>query len=195
MKYIAIDIGASSGRLLFGETDKDTLSVEEIYRFQNGPSSDSEGHLVWNVEHIFAEILKGLKIAGEVGKQPDFIGIDTWAVDYALLDKYDRPIGPVYCYRDKRGIEASKIAHTQIPFRTLYGSTGIQYQPFNTVYQLYDDRLTGRLAKAESFLLLPDYLNFLLTGKKKQEYTNMTATGLVNGRTHRIDAEILAVLK
>ncbi len=194
MKYIAIDLGASGGRLIFAEMVDDTLQLEEIYRFTNGPTVNPDGHLVWNVRHIFAQIIKGLKKAGEIGKKPDYIGIDTWAVDYALLDKNDRPIGPVYCYRDKRGEKAAQIVHCQVPFKTLYGSTGIQYQPFNTVYQLYDDRMSGRLKQAETFLLLPDYLNFLLTGVKNQEYTNMTATGLVNSYSHKIDEEIVTVL-
>ena len=194
MKYIAIDLGASGGRLIFGEIVGETLSLEVIHRFSNGPSVGEDGHLTWNVKHMFTEIVKGLKRAGELGKKPDYIGIDTWAVDYALLDKDDRQIGPLYCYRDRRGAQASAKVHTIVPFMTLYGSTGIQYQPFNTIYQLYDDKMAGRLEKAESFLLLPDYLNFLLTGVKMQEYTNMTATGLVNAHTHKIDEEIVTVL-
>lgn len=191
--YLAIDIGASSGRHIIGWLDKGELKLEEIYRFWNGAES-KDGHLVWDTARLFKEVLNGLKKAKELGKIPDYIGIDTWAVDYALLDRRDNLIGEVYAYRDDRTAEAQENVHGKVSFNELYERTGIQFQPFNTVYQLYADKLSGKLDGAASMLMLPDYLSFLLTGVKKQEYTNATSTGLVNAQTHEWDKQVISKL-
>lgn len=191
--YLAIDIGASSGRHIVGWMENGKLKTEEIYRFTNGNETKG-GHLIWNAERLFAEAVNGLKRAKETGKVPSYIGIDTWAVDYALLDREDKRIGEVFAYRDSRTNNSSEAVHRVISFDELYKKTGIQYQPFNTVYQLYADKLSGKIDGAESMLMLPDYLNFLLTGVKKQEYTNATSTGLVNAGTHTWDKEIIEKL-
>lgn len=194
MKYfLAIDIGASSGRHIIGSIGNGTLKTEEIYRFTNGADL-RDGRLVWDTARLFGEIVAGLKHAKAIGKAPSYIGIDTWAVDYALLDKEDNLIGEVYCYRDGRTERAVDGVHRIISFDELYKRTGIQFQKFNTVYQLYADKLSGKIKKAESMLMLPDYLNFLLTGVKKQEYTNATSTGLVNAQTHKWDGDIIGLL-
>lgn len=191
--YLAIDIGASSGRHIVGWLENGVLKTEEIYRFKNGTETKG-GHLIWNTERLFAEVVNGLKRAKEIGKIPSYIGIDTWAVDYALLDKEDKLIDEVFAYRDSRTIKSSEAVHRQISFYELYQRTGIQFQTFNTIYQLYADKLSGKIDNAECMLMLPDYLNFLLTGVKKQEYTNATSTGLVNAETHNWDAHILETL-
>lgn len=191
--YLAIDIGASSGRHIVGWLENGKLKTQEIYRFANGTEGKA-GHLIWNTERLFDEIKNGLKKAKEVGKTPSYIGIDTWAVDYALLDKEDKLIGEVYAYRDSRTIKSSEAVYRIINFDELYKRTGIQFQQFNTIYQLYADKLSGKIDNAESMLMLPDYLNFLLTGVKKQEYTNATSTGLVNSKTHVWDNEIIEKL-
>lgn len=191
--YLAIDIGASSGRHILGCIQNGVLKTEEIYRFKNG-TQRKDGHLIWNAEELFCEIKNGLKKAKEIGKTPAYIGIDTWAVDYALLDSEDRRIGDVYAYRDSRTNKSSEAVHRIMPFDELYSRTGIQFQTFNTVYQLYADKLSGKIENAKSMLMLPDYLNFLLTGVKKQEYTNATSTGLVNAKTHSWDGHILEIL-
>ncbi len=191
--YLAIDIGASSGRHIVGWLDDGKIKTEEVYRFKNGVES-KDGSLVWNVEVLFQEVINGLKAAKSKGYIPVSIGIDTWAVDYALLDKEDKQIGDVFAYRDSRTETAIDSVHRVISFDELYKRTGIQFQPFNTVYQLYADKLSGKIDKAESFLMLPDYLNFLLTGVKKQEYTNATSTGLVNAKTQSWDTEIIEKL-
>lgn len=192
-KYLAIDIGASSGRHIAGWLENGDIKTEEIYRFKNGVES-KEGKLVWNVELLFKEIINGLKVAKEKDCIPVSIGVDTWAVDYALLDKDNKLIGDVFSYRDSRTKQAADDVHRIISFKKLYERTGIQFQPFNTVYQLYADKLSGKTERAESMLMIPDYLNFLLTGVKKQEYTNATSTGLVNAQTHCWDCEILDLL-
>lgn len=195
--YLAIDIGASSGRHILAHMEGGRMVTEEIYRFSNGPKAVFEGNgqcLTWDAPRLFKEILIGLKQAKELGKIPDFVAVDTWGVDYALLDERDEPIGEIYCYRDGRTKTAVPAVHERIPFSRLYERTGIQYQPFNTVYQLFADKRSGRLSGAKSFLMLPDYFHFLLTGVKKQEYTNATTTGMVNALTRSWDEEILGSL-
>ena len=188
--YLAIDIGASSGRHIVGYMDDGQLQIKEVYRFSNG-AENRAGHLVWNAARLEREVVNGLKAAAEQGHKPDFIGIDTWAVDYALLGEGGRIIGDVFSYRDGRTHTATGKVHTAVPFSKLYARTGIQYQPFNTIYQLYADKMNGKLKKAADFLMLPDYLNYCLTGIKKQEYTNATSTGMVNAVTHDWDWEII----
>ena len=196
--YLAIDIGASSGRHIVAYLDNGKMITEEIYRFQNGPEEltayDGKPHLMWTHERLFGEILNGLKKAKELGKVPYAIGIDTWGVDYALLDENDEAIGGTYCYRDSRTEATIPEVHAVLPFAELYAKTGIQFATFNTVYQLLDDVKTGRMAKAKSFLMLPDYFHFRLTGVKKQDYTNATTTGMVNAITHTWDEEIIEKL-
>ena len=196
--YLAIDIGASSGRHILAYIENGKMVTEEIYRFQNGPemimAADGKEHLMWTHERLFSEILNGLKKAAELGKVPYSVGIDTWGVDYALLDENDKEIGGTYCYRDYRTEETIPAVHEIIPFEELYAKTGIAHASFNTVYQLLDDKKTGRMEKAKTFLMLPDYFHFRLTGVKKQEYTNATTTGMVNAITHKWDEEILEKL-
>ena len=191
--FLAIDIGASSGRHIVGWLNGGRMQLKEVYRFSNGAELKG-GHLVWDAERLASEVINGLRAAGEQGFAPSYIGIDTWAVDYALLDENDALIGDVYCYRDGRTQGSIPAVHAAMPFEEFYRRTGIQFQQFNTVYQLYADKLSGRLSGARTFLMLPDYLNFRLTGVKRQEYTNATSTGMVNAKTHTWDNEILAAL-
>ena len=191
MKYaLAIDIGASSGRHIIGYVKNNEIVCEEIYRFPNGVKNVN-GHLIWDVKALFNEVLNGLRKARDLNKIPDVIGIDTWAVDYALLDENDQLIGDVYAYRDNRTDISIPKVHEIFSHEKLYEKCGIQYQPFNTIYQLYEDKLSGRLSTAKTFLMLPDYLNYLLTGIKKQEYTNATSTSMVNTLTKSWDEEII----
>ena len=196
--YLAIDIGASSGRHILAHLENGKMVTEEIYRFQNGPETltayDGKKHLMWTNERLFQEILNGLKKAKEIGKIPYSVGIDTWGVDYALLDENDKEIGGVYCYRDSRTDETIPAVHNIIPFAELYSKTGIQFASFNTVYQLLHDKRSGRMDKAKTMLMLPDYFHFKLTGVKKQEYCNATTTGMVNSVTNTWDEEIIEKL-
>lgn len=188
--YLAIDIGASSGRHIIGWLDGDKMITEEIYRFQNAPTQKENG-LFWDVEFLYGEILNGLKKASEIGKIPKYVGIDTWGVDYALLDEDKKIIGDVFCYRDSRNERSAPAVHKVIPFSELYAKSGIQFSSFNTVYQLFSDKESGKLLSAKHFLMLPDYFNFRLTGVIKHEYTNATTTGMVNTKTHTWDGEII----
>ncbi|MBQ3221428.1 MAG: rhamnulokinase [Clostridia bacterium] len=196
--YLAIDIGASSGRHIVAHIENGKMITEEIYRFQNGPKTriayDGQEHLTWDPETLFSEILNGLKKAKEVGKVPYSVGIDTWGVDYALIGEDGKAIGGVYCYRDSRTDETIPAVHEIVPFEELYERTGIQFASFNTVYQLLHDKNTGRMEKAKALLMLPDYFHYRLTGVMKQEYTNATTTGMVNAKTHTWDEEILEKL-
>ena len=188
--YLAIDIGASSGRHILGWLDNGKLNLEEIYRFKNGATNLGD-KLVWDVKSLFSSIVAGLKKCKEIGKIPSSIGIDTWGVDYALLDENDELISEVYSYRDDRTQKVIDEVHLVVSEEETYKRTGIQKQVFNTIYQLYCDKKSGKLNKAKTFLMMPDYLHFLLTGVKKNEYTNASTTGLLNAKTREWDYEIL----
>lgn len=193
MIHLAIDIGASSGRHIAAWREDDELKMKEVYRFSNLPD-ERDGHLVWNLDRLCREVVGGLKACKEQGIVPDSVGIDTWAVDYVLLDSQDQPILPLYCYRDSRGAEGAELAHKVIPFEKLYERTGIQFQPFNTIYQLCWDKAHGRLDNAADFLMLPEYLSFYLSGVKAHEYTNASSTGLLDAKGRTWDMEIVSAL-
>ena len=152
--YLAIDIGASSGRHILSHMENNKLVMEEIYRFENQMIS-SNGHLCWDIDHLVNEVKNGLKKCKELNKIPSTIGLDTWGVDYVLLDNEDNIIRPVYAYRDNRTQSVIKLVEDKISLNELYSITGIQKQPFNTIYQLYDDLLSGRLKNASN---MPSHL-------------------------------------
>ena len=190
--YLAIDIGASSGRHILGSIEDGKIKLEEIYRFENGISKIGDEYC-WDIQGLFNEIKKGIKKCKEIGKVPKNIGIDTWAVDFVLLDENDEMLGNAVAYRDDRTDGYMEKAFQVIPQDMLYLYTGIQFQRFNTLYQLLaiKDKNSEYLKKAKTFLMIPDYLNFLLTGKKANEYTNATSTQLVNSFDRTWDKNIL----
>ncbi len=191
--YLAIDIGASSGRHILGWMENGKLVLEEVHRFKNG--AEKKGNkLVWDHESLFSSIVEGLKKCKEVGKIPYSIGIDTWGVDYALLDEKDNLIGEIYSYRDDRTLSIIDEVHSIVSEKQAYERTGIQKQVFNTIYQMYCDKKSGKMAEAKSFLMMPDYLHFRLTGVKKNEYSNASTTGLLNARTREWDYEVIEKL-
>jgi rhamnulokinase len=187
-RYLAIDIGASSGRHIIGWRDGSKIRTDEVYRFSYG-MEETDGCLTWNVERIFTEVKKGIRAA--LAKYADIksLSIDTWGVDYVLM-RGGTSVFPCYAYRDNRTESVIADVHAQIPFVELYSLTGIQFQPFNTIYQLYADKLSGRLDGVTDFLMLPEYLMYRLTGVKTKEYTNATTTGLINARTKQYEASI-----
>ena len=133
--YLAIDIGASGGRHILGHMENGLMVTEEIYRFDNG-AVRTEGELLWDTDHIFTEILSGLKACKTAGKIPVSVGIDTWGVDYVLTDADGQKLGKSYCYRDDRTAGADQDVYRIISEEDLYLRTGIQKQIFNTIYQL-----------------------------------------------------------
>ena len=193
--YLAIDIGASSGRHMLASMKDGKIQLEEVYRFPNG-MDDKNGTLCWNVERLFTEIKNGLKKCKEIGKLPVSMAIDTWGVDYVLLDKDDRILGDTVGYRDSRTEGMDEKVYEVIPQDELYARTGIQKQIFNTVYQLMavKESHPEYLEQAESILMIPDYFHFLLTGVKKNEYTNATTGQLVSPKTNDWDYEMIDML-
>ena len=193
--YLAIDIGASSGRHILGHVEDGKIVLEEMYRFDN-KQVHRNGHDCWDMNNLWSGILGGLKACKDAGKVPETVGIDTWAVDFVLLDADGGLIGDAVAYRDSRTDGADKIVESAVSPAELYARTGIQKQPFNTVYQLAALRREHpeQLAQAASLLMIPDYFNFLLTGVKKQEYTNATSTNLVNARAKTWDMELIEKL-
>ena len=191
--HLAIDIGASSGRHILGYIEDGKIRLEEIHRFEDYLKEEN-GSLIWDIEKLVREVNTGIAKCGELGKIPATIAIDTWGVDYVLLDENKQELLPCYSYRDNRNNLIQDEVASIISQEELYGKTGIQKANFNTVYQLYCDKKSGKLDKAAYFLMMPDYLAFKLTGVIKNEYTNATTTNLVNAETKTWDAEILDTL-
>lgn len=188
--HLAVDIGASSGRTILGFVDGGKLKLEEVYRFENYIKKDN-GVLVWDINHLLREVKKGIAKCGESGKIPKTVAIDTWGVDYVLIDENGGEILPAVSYRDNRTHFVQKEISKLITQKELYKRTGIQKQDFNTVYQLCCDKKSGKLSKAKHFLMIPDYIAYKLTGIMKNEYTNATTTNLVNAKTKTWDYEII----
>ena len=188
--YLAIDIGASSGRHILGYIENSKLHLEEIHRFENYITNQN-GTLVWDIEHLVSEVKKGIAKCKEIGKIPCTVAIDTWGVDYVLLDESKQEILPAVSYRDSRTNRVINKVESIISAEELYLKTGIQKQNFNTIYQLYVDYLSGKLDNAKYFLMIPAYLSYKLTGIIKNEYTNATTTGMVNADTKQWDYEII----
>ena len=193
--YLAVDIGASSGRHILSHLENGKIILEEIYRFSNG-MVEVDGEKVWDSQKLFEDILTGMKKCYELGKIPVSMGIDTWAVDFALLDKEDHLIGKTVGYRDGRTKGMDQEVYKVISQDELYERTGIQKQIFNTIYQLMAVKMQKpqELANAKTMLLIPDYFNFLLTGRKVTEYTNASTTQLLHPETKDWDFELIDML-
>lgn len=190
--YLAVDIGASSGRHIIGTVEHGVMALHEVYRFENR-LIEKNGHLCWDMEGLVQNVIEGLKAAHDAGYTPTTVGIDTWAVDFLLLDADGTPIGDPVAYRDDRTAAMREELEPILPFTKLYARTGIQYQSFNTVYQLcaLKKEHPEQLAAAEHFLMVPDYLNYRLTGVMANEYTNASTTALVGAISKDWDDEII----
>lgn len=193
--YLAIDIGASSGRHILGSVSNNELVLEEVYRFQNGMDED-EGTLYWDVNRIFDEIITGMKKCREIGKIPESVGIDTWGVDYVLLDENDRLVGKATGYRDHRTDGVDREVYEIISEEDLYERTGIQKAIYNTIYQLWAHKKHNpeQIEKAQSLLMIPDYFHFMLSGVKVSEYTEATTTQLMDPVSKDWDRELIEML-
>ena len=190
--YLAVDIGASSGRHIVGWTENGTIQTEEVFRFPNG-MVEQDGLLTWDIETMLEYVKEGVRKARERFGQIRSLSIDTWGVDYVLM-RGEKEVLPCIAYRDSRTEAVIPKVHEKIPFSTLYRHTGIQFQPFNTIYQLYADLESGRLEGVTDFLLMPEYLMYRLSGVKAHEYTNATTGGMVNAETGEYDPEIIRTL-
>ncbi|MBQ8276174.1 MAG: rhamnulokinase [Clostridia bacterium] len=190
--YLAIDIGASSGRHIVGWRQGGTIQTREVYRFPNGMRTE-ENRLTWDIVALLTHVKQGIAAAKAVFPEIHSLSIDTWGVDYVLF-RGEQEVLPVYAYRDSRTEETVPLVHGAVDFPALYARTGCQFQPFNTVYQLYHDKISGRLEGVTDLLMMPEYLMYKLCGTKAREYTNATTTGMVNVRTGEFDGEILQAL-
>lgn len=190
--YIAVDLGAGSGRVFLAGLDTGELLFEEIKRFQYPPRKES-GHFRWDFPLIFGEIKKGLQAAGkrakELGRNIYSIGVDSWGVDYGLIDADGNLLANPICYRDGRTKNAPEKVFSQVSRSKIYEKTGIQFLNFNTLFQLFAENGTGD--EASKMLLLPDLINFYLTGKVFAEYTNATTTQMLNAKTKSWDDELV----
>ena len=193
LNYLAIDIGASSGRHIVGWKENGAIQTKEVFRFPNGVQEEN-GHLVWDVRKLFSNVVTGIMEAFKVYPQIESLSIDTWGVDYVLL-KGDEEVYPVYAYRDSRTEAVIPQVHEKIPFAQLYSHTGCQFQPFNTIYQLYDEKINGRLEGVTDMLMMPEYLLWKLSGVKAREYTNATTMGMIDAKTGEFDMEIVERLE
>ena len=193
--YLAIDIGASSGRHILGYVENGILKLEEVYRFSNG-MQDVDGSKCWNVEKLFSEIKAGMRRCMELNKIPRSVSVDTWGCDFVLLDASDQMLGQAVGYRDSRTKGMDEVVSRYLTEEELYTRTGIQKLVYNTIYQLMAIRQNNPelLAQAETFLMIPDYFHYLLTGQKSAEYTICTTGQLVNLKTGNWDYELFDLL-
>ena len=190
--YLAVDIGASGGRHIAGWLEDGRLRTKEVYRFENG-ATVKNGHLCWDAEGLFAHVVAGLKAAVREGLTPVSVGIDTWAVDFVLLDGEDRMLGDLVAYRDNRTAQMDTELEKVLPFARHYAITGIAKQPFNTVYQMMAvlrEHPEWR-EEARDFLMVPEWLSWRLTGVRKHEWTNISTTALADAATRSWSAEVL----
>ena len=190
--YLAIDIGASSGRHIVGWQENREIVTREVYRFPNGVT-EWDGHLTWDIAALESHVKAGIDEALKQYPKIESLSIDTWGVDYVLL-RGDEPVLPCYAYRDGRTEAVIPQVHEKMLFAELYRRTGIQFQPFNTLYQLYADKLAERLEQATDFLMMPEYLMYRLCGVKSHEYTNATTGGMVSAETGEYDPGIISAL-
>ncbi len=193
--FLAVDIGASSGRHILGSYENGKIELEEVHRFWNG-MDNVDGTLCWDTERLFNEIIIGMKKCKEMGKIPATVGVDTWGVDFVLLDKDENIVGQTVGYRDSRTDGMDEEVYKIIPEDELYARTGIQKAMYNTIYQLMALKTQNPeyLEAADAMLMIPDYFHYKLSGKKVQEYTEATTAQLVNPNTKDWDYELIEML-
>ncbi len=190
--YLAIDIGASSGRHILAHLEDGRMVLEEVHRFPNG-MVEKDGELVWDVDELSAQIKLGMKKCADLGKVPVSVGVDTWGVDFVLLDKEGNRIGNAVAYRDSRTKGMDEEVYKLISEDELYARTGIQKAIFNTIYQLMalKTKKPEELKRAETLLMMPDYFHYVLSGVAATEYTEATTGQLVSPETKDWDRELI----
>ena len=191
--YLAIDLGASSGRHIVGYFKNGRIVLKEVYRFKTLMEESPDG-LVWDLKRIFNDIKLGIKYAFKKYHNIVSLAIDTWGVDYVLMNK-DKEIAPFYAYRNNRNNKAYKDVNSIVSFEELYKRTGVQFAPFNTIYQLYADMKVGRLELATDYLMVPSYFTYRLTGIKTHEYTDESTTSLLNPRNGKYLSTLIEQLE
>ena len=204
--FVAVDLGATSGRVMLGVVDGQRVELVECGRFPNGPVPDERGELRWDVRALWRGILDGLRSAGDVARERGVeirgIGVDSWAVDYGLLDGAGELVSDPHCYRDARTDGVADEVYRQISFADHYAVNGLQHLPFTTEFQLVAGVSTSSTsggstsdsdewARAEQLLLIPDLITYRLTGRRVAEVTNASTTGLLDARTRSWSAELL----
>lgn len=190
--YLAIDFGASSGRHILGHIEDGRMVTEEVYRFENNVE-ERNGHLCWDYDRLFSEVINGLRHCREIGKIPQYMGIDTWGVDFVLLDADGKRLGDSVAYRDSRTQGMDAVVNAKTPADELFRRTGVAYQPYNTVYQLAALKQSDPAVfdAATTLLMVPCYFNYLLTGVRANEYTMASTSQLVNAETRNWDFEVI----
>ena len=190
--YLAIDIGSTSGRHMVGWMEDGQIRQQPVYRFENHWIRTTD-HFTWDLDRLFKEVKNGMKEAFRQFPEIRSLSVDAWGSDYVLMNGR-KEILPSYTYRDARSARAVDRVHAIIPFEELYARTGYQFAATNTIYQLYADKLEGRLDQATDFLLMPEYILYRLSGAKMYERTNHFTTSLTDPRTGEYDMELASML-
>jgi rhamnulokinase len=190
--HAAIDLGGSSGRVTVGELVNEKIVLTELHRFKHEPIQSSDG-LFWDWQFILDQIKIGLNKACEMG-QVETLGVDSWAVDYGLLDAKGELLAPPHCYRDGRTDGVMAKLKNELGVDYIYGKTGIQFIFFNTMYQLFVEKNSSIYGRADKFLMVPDLINYLLCGSISTEITNASTTQLLNVHTQDWDWELIEKL-
>jgi rhamnulokinase len=192
---VAVDLGAASGRVVVGRVGPKELRLEEVHRFPNEPVGLPDG-LHWDVLRLYREILDGLRIAARAGDggAPTSVGVDSWGVDFGLLDGDGALVGNPFHYRDGRHAAGTELVHARARQASLYMRTGIQFLPFNTLYQLAALEGTEAFARTRTLLLMPDLIGYWLTGEAAAEETNASTTGLLDAATREWARDLVETL-
>jgi rhamnulokinase len=191
--FLAVDLGASSGRVVAGLFDGNQLALEEVYRFDNG-GVPIAGRMQWDLLNQWQHVLRGLRAAGKLyGGRVASVGVDTWGVDFGLVGRNDELLGNPYHYRDRRTAGILDKAFAIVPREEIFAATGLQFMEFNTLYQLLAMKLGGSplLDAAQSLLLIPDLFHWLLTGVKANEYTDASTTQFLNPKSGQWATDLL----
>ncbi|MFN7874703.1 MAG: rhamnulokinase [Pirellula sp.] len=194
--FLAIDLGASSGRVIAAEIHESTISLNEVYRFDNNPVYVGK-RLLWDVLRLWSEVERGLELSAQkFGSRIRSVGADTWGVDYVLLDKNDDLVGPPFCYRDARTTGMMDHAFGKISKKEIFQNSGVQFMEINTLYQLLSMRAESSplLDVADRFLMMPDFFHWQLSGIKTNEYTNASTTQFLDPTTRHWSTKILDAL-
>lgn len=195
--YAAVDIGGSSGRVMLAHIENGSIITEEVHRFPNILSKNAEGTLIWDTKALFSEIVNGLAKCKAIGKIPYSVAVDMWGVDFVLIDKNGDLIGDAVSNRDGRTAGMAELFAQRMSDEELYSITGIQKMQLNTVYQLLALKRSHpeQIEEAEAFLMLPDYMTYLLSGSIACEYTNASTTSMLDAHTRNWSLDVLSALE